>query len=434
LPLPKTTKGTILPCNGPEAGERRLMAKLISELLQGVTKDLLELLDRKLAALSEHFTPYLKIIWTHFLIIFVAVSTYQEALFNGFLAGVEKVVVTLAQLFIDNTPEAHKATVEMSRDLVQAIKLHYLAYGAIISVSILLTISVTGFPLIYKLLSKRRLMVFISFNRTRENIAETLQQYLEDEGTRTFRIPFQENATHQAIVLRATEGIKTCDSFVCLPGYTQSYVDHEVLAAATSGKPVIFLISEGSGTLPNTADKRYPMFRLETTVRERFKPLIYFLSYVGADLKSTWQLCHRAIFHPLMFVSVRVLLTVGVSGVLVLFSNSFVDVITKGHNLTDRTSSYIQVTTPVELSNLAILLLLLVVAISSLIYSFLLCLGISRQVKARRRARLKTVSAEFSRNDWIGVIPDLFPGGDLYESLFETVPLAHHEIDERVTS
>jgi hypothetical protein len=48
-------------------------------------------------------------------------------------------------------------------------------------------------------------------------------------------------------------------------------VEHEVLAAAAAEKPIAFLISESSGTLPNTADKRYPVFRLETTIREQAK-------------------------------------------------------------------------------------------------------------------------------------------------------------------
>jgi hypothetical protein len=121
--------------------------------------------------------------------------------------------------------------------------------------------------------------------------SETLQKQLADAGARAFRVPFQESATHQDIVSRATNGIRACDSFVCLPGQTQSYVDHEVLAATISEKPVVFLISEQSGTLPNTADKRYPVFRLESTVTWQFEPLIEFLNYVSADFRSTWKLC-----------------------------------------------------------------------------------------------------------------------------------------------
>jgi hypothetical protein len=51
-----------------------------------------------------------------------------------------------------------------------------------------------------------------------------------------------------------------------------------------------------------------------------------------------------------------------------------------------------------------------------------------RPSQARKRARLKTVAAQFNRDDWIGVIPDISPGGNMYECLFETVPSAHHEI------
>jgi hypothetical protein len=412
----------------------KFIADLIDELLQGVAKDFPAFLDNKLLPLIRDFTPYFKIILVKIVLVAAAVEAFTVMLLRLFLENAENIVIFIATRFVSNDPHLRQAVVEMTHSLLQALRIHYFVYGSILFTSIILGITSTGFPLLYKLLSKPKLMVFISFNRTREDIAKTLQQSLEGEGTKAFRIPFQENATHQAIVLQATAGIKTCDSFVCLPGHTQSYVDHEVLAAATSGKPIIFLISERSGTLPNTADKRYPMFRLETTLRERFKPLIYFLRYVGADLKSTWQLCESALRHPLMFVWARVLLVAATSGLLVSWVSCLLDVITKGHNLTHTTPSYIEVTTPVVFANASILCLLASLAIASFTYSLLLCLGLSQRVRARRRARLKTVCAQFSRDEWIGVIPDLFPGGDLYESLFETVPLAHHEIEERLSS
>jgi hypothetical protein len=46
--------------------------------------------------------------------------------------------------------------------------------------------------------------------------SETLQKQLADAGARAFRVPFQESATHQDIVSRATNGIKSTASYVCL--------------------------------------------------------------------------------------------------------------------------------------------------------------------------------------------------------------------------
>lgn len=198
----------------------------------------------------------------------------------------------IALRMVSENPQVQKAASEMSYSLWQALRTDYLVTVIVFLFCVVLLITFILSPLFYKALSRRRLRIFISFNRAREDIAEDLQKRLDSAGARVFRIPFREGATHQNIVMQATEGIKECDSFVCLPGYTQSYVEHEVLAATTAEKPVAFLISD-TGTLPNTADKRYPIFRLEPIIREQFKPLISFLSYVGADFNSTYKLCQR---------------------------------------------------------------------------------------------------------------------------------------------
>src|SRR5262249_17400904 len=162
-------------------------------------------------------------------------------------------------------------------------------------------------------------------------------------------------------------------------------------------------------TLPDTADKRYPVFRLETIIQEQFKPIIDFLSYIGCDFKSTYKLCLRAVRHPFMHVSLRVASSLGAICIGALWSYCFVHTVTSGHALTNRDPAFAGVETPVVLSHLAFLILCVSIALLCFSCSSLFSMNVVRQILARERARLKTVSREFNRDDWIGVIPDLSP-------------------------
>ena len=80
------------------------------------------------------------------------------------------------------------------------------------------------------------------------------------------------------------------------------------------------------------------------------------------------------------------------------------------------------------MGHIAVLIGLVSIAFCCFSYIALFLVNLVRQFKARMRARLQTVAAQFNRDDWIGVIPELSPGKELYEYLFDTAPSAHHEI------
>jgi hypothetical protein len=253
-----------------------------------------------------------------------------------------------------NSTQGRQAQLEMSRLLLSALRVDYVVVVLVLIASIVALISFICFPLLYKGIARRRLKVFISFNNAREGLAETLQNCFHKDGTKVLRVPFDQTATHQHVVMRATDGIKKCDSFVCLPGLAASYVEHEVFAATTSTKPVVFLISENSGTLPNTADKRYPVFRLEVALREQFSPLIEFVYYIGADLKSTWELCKRALRHPYMRISAIATFGIGTICFFVLLVYCFYRVTILGEKLVKESPLFDMVQQPVVLAHLFI--------------------------------------------------------------------------------
>ena len=354
------------------------------------------------------------------LALFVAL---QELIADRLLSLTSSFARRLAVRFVRDDPEVQTASQEMVHRLEQALWLDYAIAWCVLVICFIALVMFIAFPLIYKLLVRRRLRIFISYNRAREYIAAELQRYLESAGLRVCRIPFRDEATHQDIVRQAIDGIRGCDSFICLPGDTQSYVDCEVLAASTVGKPVTFLVPS-TGTLPNTADKRYPMFRLEVTREEQFKPLIDFVRYVGGDLKSTLALLKRAARQPLMHAFTKAALVLMGICIVSLWLYCFYNV-RVSYNLVKELASFAEVESAVVIAHSTILSALLSLAFCSVSYEFLFLMSLVQQFRARRQVGLKTIAGRFNHNDWIGVIPNLVLGE--YDCFFDKALLAHHE-------
>jgi hypothetical protein len=330
--------------------------------------------------------------------------------------------------FLQNDPKTRAAALEMYGVLEEALVTDYLVAATILILGLLFPLLFVGIVLLCKLLTRPELNVFISFSRAREVISENLQKTFELAGALVFRLPFRENATHQDVVVGVAEGIRRCNGFVCLPGHALSFVESEVLAAATSEKLIVFVISETLGaTLPETSDKRYPVFRLETAASEQFKSIVEFLSYVGADFRSTRKLCQQALLHPYVQVAGGTALFIGSLCFLSLLAYCYYRVNVVVPNLTNGASQFAMVERPVRLAHFGIYAVLASVAGLSFLYSSLFGSTLVRQFKARNRARLRTIAAQFNRDDWIGVIPGLSPGTNMYECLFAAAPLAHHE-------
>jgi hypothetical protein len=183
---------------------------------------------------------------------------------------------------------------------------------------------------------------------------------------------------------------------------------------------VTFLISEG-GTLPNTADKRYPAFRLEALARERFDPLVSFLSYIAADFASTRMICKRAMADGLIVTATRAMLLALMSGLFAFWIFCGVRVLAGYRTLVDHFPA--ADTVMVYWANTTIFALAGSVAIVAALYAGLVVVSQFRQISTCRTARLKAVSGQFRREHWVGLVP----ASDAYEAMLESAPQAHHE-------
>jgi len=281
-------------------------------------------------------------------------------------------------------------------------------------------------PLLYKALFRRNLRIFISFSRLRSDVAEPVHAFLEKCGFRISRLPFDKQADHQTILQKVLEFIEQSDLVVCVPGPSDSFVEHEVFSASAIGHPVILVISEKNGTIPNTADKRYPAFKMETLVDKGFQPMATFISFIGGDLTSMRNICSQALRQgALRHLSLAMLLLVGLL-IIVLWIMCFIAV------LTAPAATFAIRAAPSEAyvaigSYFVVLAFCASVTALCAVYCMRVLQSQIRQLLAQRRARLKVKSAEFRRDDWNDLKTDLSSGDVIYQAMFETAPQAHHE-------
>lgn len=325
--------------------------------------------------------------------------------------------------------ELSKATGSAIEEMSAAITAEIDSSRQVLIVLLLISIGLIALlfvPLVKRAITKRKSTVFISFQHLRESFAETVDASLNKNSFKVSRVPYEPLARHQDIVTTIGCAIRKTDAVVCIPGSTDTFVDSEIFLAQGVYKPIIFLLGR-KGTLPNTADKRYPVFHLEALQNAKFQPLNTFLHYVTKDLYSLWQQYLNAIRSPFLNVSKSFVIAASISIICAFIGFSYL----RALGVSERFATVgLEVATYRQYIVMARVLLLIIPASISFIsfgYTLLICFGIWKQYSALRKASLRIGTAQFSRGDWVKVIPNLTPGTELYECLYESAPLAHHE-------
>jgi hypothetical protein len=395
------------------------LPELLGKLFSNLLKDLPELLGKLFSRLKD--LPEIAIA------LLVAFPGWAYGAFRDLVAWLPDFFGRLlAQRFADDPKSGYAFEFGFS-ELRQAFAAHWLAFTFALVLSVCILFAFVGGPLLYKFLFKRRVEVFVSFNRTRESVVEELHSSLKSAGLGTLRIPFRDNAAHQEIVGEVAHGIKSCDALVCVPGLAASFVESEVMAATAGGKAVVFLVTENQGTLPDTADKRYPVFKLETTQSLRFEPLCRFLHYVCADFLSRLEIAKRALGQPFMSVSLFWGLSILLAGMVVLWGYNYFSVLKTGYELTRDLADAADGREAAVIAQFVLLGAVSTAALLVAAYTGLVILNTLRQRATQRKAILKVAKAAFARDEWTGLVPGLAKGTLMYQCMFEGPALAHHE-------
>jgi hypothetical protein len=319
-----------------------------------------------------------------------------------------------------------------SNQMAEAVNTSFSGFFNIfLLLGIICIVAVAGIllPLIWRLMFRRRPKIFISFHHSLESVSDLIQENLSKAGFEAMKIPFEVNAGHQQIIKKTQDAIRSCNTMLCLPGPLDSFVAHEVSSATSLRKVIIFAVPE-LGRLPNTADKRYLVFRLEQIKQNNFKTLIPFLQYVSMDFRSGLRMLIESLIKTFKSISLKPLIKTSMYFGLGLFLICFFQAFNATNTLIDKGGElYSNQQLQVIFSSTLVLLGFAAVILPVATFTCITTRNFFRQWVAQRKAKLKIGKAEFNRNNWIGVVPGLNPGLPLFESLYDTAPKAHHEKD-----
>lgn len=400
-----------------------MLAKLASVAIKGAVKAVAKLgpFFSKAKAFFVGLVPFAELIITWL------DKKLADPLLTKLLSGMRRLVGWAAARWFAEDETNRAAFILMWDQLAAAFRDRYAFTIWVTGGAAAVLLLTVGAPLLYRYARRRRLRVFISFHRSKEKIAADLEATFRQGDLTPERLPYRPDASHQAVVEGVSSAIQHCDSMVCVAGADHSFVDSEVMSATTLGKAVVFLVAEDAGTLPDTANKRHPMFKLERTREHRFEPLISFLHYIGADFHSLLQLTRRAMAHPFMAVPLYFGLAVAILGGGAMWGGSYMNARDAGLALVGSATAGLSGRTAAVSAHAVILASLAVVIVFVSAYVALVIFNMVRQRRTQRRAMLKTASAAFARDDWTDSVPDLAKGSVMYDCMLEASALAHHE-------
>ncbi len=358
--------------------------------------------------------------------IWLLLTHEVDRLLAGFLDDVGEAILPVLLRGLAKTPEAKRALLDTSRVVADALGDYWVGLGAVGALTGLVTV-VMLVPLLVRAATMRRPPVFISYQGANEALSERLESALRAQSFKVQRWKMESKPSHQDIVRRVNDASRRAQAVVCLPGLGGSFVDSEANSATVAYKPVFFLVSVHGGSLPNNTDKRHPMFKRELVERADFAPLAELMHYVLQDLRSTWTLYVNATRHPFVAATFATVLMLLGLALVTLFGASLLHALGAARTVAPLPVGLQVTATQVALAHVSILLLAAAVLLPLAAYVVLVAINIRRQLKAHRRASVKTGETEFARDDWKELIPTMKPGGLLYESLFESAPLSHHE-------
>jgi hypothetical protein len=344
-----------------------------------------------------------------------------------FESGLADDVARLALQWLTHSDAGRAAMAQQLLALMQAFAGYWAVLKLLLVAVVAVLCGVLGW-LLWKTAVARGRRVFISFQHEREPMAEQLEDVLLGHGFRVLRVRYEQGARHQKVLGHMQRSQRLARAVVCIPGDARSAVDHEVYAASVLQQPVLFLLKEEGGTLPDAADKRYPMLGLETVQAQGFETVAELLHYLTDDAQAARTVFRRAVQHPLAGQALGSVLRalVLVAAVALVVAVAYGAAVTAGLGGAAGLHRAQAVVAMGVLATAAALVVLPLVC-----WVGLAAHHVYQQHRAMRRATLNAGDAEFSRDDWLELVPGLAPGQPLYQAMLNQAPLAHHEKQAR---
>jgi hypothetical protein len=129
-------------------------------------------------------------------------------------------------------------------------------------------------------LFRKRFVVFISYHHERRQELEAIRAAIVAMGARARFVEYLTAADHDLLLDDIQKQIIAAQVVVCLPGRQSSFLDAEVFAAIGLKKFLIFIVDYPHGSLPNTAQKSFPVLRQKLSEKYRYAALSDLLVYL----------------------------------------------------------------------------------------------------------------------------------------------------------
>jgi len=163
--------------------------------------------------------------------------------------------------------------------LWRLLKVAFASLALVVFVSVLL--------LLFK--QWRRIRVFITFQHDQEIKVRIMQDKLRAQKVNCEFIPFNPEAQHDIVLRQVTSRIQWADLVITVPGTEGSFVDSEILSAATLRKPLLILSGTHINRTINTAYEGYPRFSFECLEEYGYRPLADCIKHVCNQWSSVWS-------------------------------------------------------------------------------------------------------------------------------------------------
>ena len=370
--------------------------------------------------------PYLTVVKIKLLAALAASIHHLDKVFDDIAF---KLVSELGKIFVKNEHSRMAFTrttgligAELSASRILVFKLLFIGICIFLAGAML--------PLLLRAALKSSIKVFISFSHECEDAAELIEKRLSKTSIIPIRVPYVEGSSHQVIIDNVLSGIAKCDLLVCVPSNSGSFVDHEVFAASAAKKPIIFIVSEFSGSLPDTADKRYPVFSAERLRSTNYRPLVFLIRYLTYDFQSALLLCLRSAADPIINVSSKLAARTLSCALVMALSISLLHVVSAAESISPNAHAHGDYILEAAVIHFIVLGTFSALTFVACIYVIAFMRRLIVQTLSSRRIRLRTGSGVFNRLDWIQIMADFGNDNHVFDCFLDKPSKAHHEVND----
>lgn len=152
-----------------------------------------------------------------------------------------------------------------------------------------------------KLRNVSKVTVFLSYYHALENVADTVSSAIRSDKLNVFMLPYRP-LDHDNVINEVISNIRKADVVLVIPSDQRGFFESEILVATSLEKPILFLSSNDSFTLPSTAYSGYPVLSVNILGDHKYEPLRNLIHYAADSRESVDYAKHAALSDTFSFI------------------------------------------------------------------------------------------------------------------------------------